>query len=128
MTHITVTPRWSDMDMLGHANNACFLTYIEEARINWLNSLPAPWFTDEFGPVVASVNIQYKRPITSCEPLLISFEVSRFGGSSLTTHSQMADQKEEIIYAEVEVVLVWISRQSGRARKIPKDLLKALQE
>ena len=35
----SVESRWRDMDVLGHINNATYLTYFESARIEYLASL-----------------------------------------------------------------------------------------
>ncbi|MCH7826958.1 MAG: thioesterase family protein [Bacteroidetes bacterium] len=31
--------RFSDLDAMGHVNNAKYLTYLEEARIDYLNNI-----------------------------------------------------------------------------------------
>ncbi len=32
----TINVRWSDMDAIGHVNNARYFTYMEQVRIEWL--------------------------------------------------------------------------------------------
>lgn len=48
--------RWSDMDAIGHVNNATYLTYLEEARICYLNDV-INWNSKVDGIILASVNI-----------------------------------------------------------------------
>ncbi|MHB1284685.1 MAG: acyl-CoA thioesterase, partial [Metallibacterium scheffleri] len=36
--------RWRDLDAFNHVNNSVFLTYLEEARLQWLKDVPGPWF------------------------------------------------------------------------------------
>ncbi|MFE4061223.1 acyl-CoA thioesterase, partial [Streptomyces sp. NPDC059096] len=63
--HIYSCPlRWSDMDAFGHVNNAVFISYLEEARIDFMFRLApgdgSPSFSG--GSVVARHEIDYKRP------------------------------------------------------------------
>ena len=42
MTSETIVPlRWSDMDAMGHVNNAAYLTFLETAREPWFAALGA---------------------------------------------------------------------------------------
>ena len=43
--------RWRDLDAFNHVNNATFLTYLEEARLQWLESLDGEWLTHTSAPV-----------------------------------------------------------------------------
>ena len=36
---IKMNIRFSDLDAMGHVNNAKYLTYLEEARIDYLNNI-----------------------------------------------------------------------------------------
>ena len=49
-----VALRWSDLDAFNHVNNARYLTFIEQARIEWFDTIAEPWVTAETAPVVAS--------------------------------------------------------------------------
>ena len=48
-----VALRWSDLDAFNHVNNARYLTFLEQARIEWFETLDAPWMTDEVAPAHA---------------------------------------------------------------------------
>jgi acyl-CoA thioester hydrolase len=45
--------RWSDLDAFNHVNNARYLTFVDQARNEWLDTIVEPWVTDEYGPVLA---------------------------------------------------------------------------
>ena len=55
--------RWRDLDAFNHVNNSSFLTFLEEARIRWFASLGTEWVTDTIAPLLAAVQINYRRPI-----------------------------------------------------------------
>ena len=47
---IPIALRWSDLDAFNHVNNSRYLTFLEQARIEWFETLDAPWMTDEVAP------------------------------------------------------------------------------
>ena len=47
---MSIPLRWSDLDAFNHVNNARYLTFLEQARIEWFDTLDAPWMTDEVAP------------------------------------------------------------------------------
>ena len=55
--------RWRDLDAFNHVNNSNFMTYLEEARIRWFDSLGEAWVTDATAPLLAAVQMNYKVPI-----------------------------------------------------------------
>lgn len=61
-TEMVLQLRWSDQDALGHVNNARIVTLMEEARIRWTRE-DGRTGRFEFGTVVASIQIDYKRPL-----------------------------------------------------------------
>lgn len=72
--------RWSDLDILGHVNNARMLTLVEQARIDWLNTMrdreaiAAP-------KLVARVELNYRTPVLYGTELAIQLGIGRVGGS-----------------------------------------------
>jgi hypothetical protein len=52
------------MDSMGHVNNAKYISYLEEARVRWMLTVPGISMTARIAPVVAANNINYRRPLT----------------------------------------------------------------
>ena len=75
--------RWSDEDALGHVNNARIVTLMEEARIRWTqprgDSGRFP-----FGTVVASLKLDYLRPLHYQPTMIIQLSVVRIGTKSFS--------------------------------------------
>ncbi|HJU08550.1 MAG TPA: acyl-CoA thioesterase, partial [Rhodanobacteraceae bacterium] len=55
---------WRDLDAFNHVNNSSYLTFLEEARLQWLRTVPGEWFTAHAMPVMAAVELHYRKPIT----------------------------------------------------------------
>lgn len=55
--------RWRDLDAFNHVNNSSYLTFLEESRLQWLRTVPGEWFTEHAMPVMAAVELHYRKPI-----------------------------------------------------------------
>ena len=123
MTFTSIIPlRWSDLDAVGHVNNAVYLTLCEQARVEALGQLDAiDW--SEVGPVVAEATVRYRRPITEAGDVRVTVTFGEPGRTSMaTSHTVRVDGHDEIC-AEADVRLVWVDR-TGQPTPIP-DALRA---
>jgi acyl-CoA thioester hydrolase len=114
--------RWRDMDAFGHVNNAVYLTYIEEARDEWLDgTLPEGHSSWDF--VLARVAIDFRRELRQEDDCVVaSCRLHKVGRSSLVTREQVRTLDGELA-AEAESVLVARDARSGRTRELtPAEL------
>ncbi|MEV4437529.1 thioesterase family protein [Streptomyces sp. NPDC049577] len=115
--------RWSDMDAYGHVNNAVFLRYLEEARIDFINGLaPQAEAEGSFagGSVVARHEIDYLRPlIHRPEPVTIEMWVAKIGAASMTVHYEVKD--EEHVYVRAATVVVPFDLAAGHPRRVSRE-------
>jgi len=112
--------RWRDMDVYGHVNNAVYLTYLEEARDEWLGStLADPG--DVWNWVLVRVEIDYRRELSLADDVVVaSCELARIGGSSVWTQEAIRTLDGELS-AEARAVLVARDRESGRSRPLSAE-------
>ena len=83
--------RWSDEDALGHVNNARVVTLMEEARIRWTQPRGKSG-RFPFGTVVASLQLDYLRPLHYQPTLIVQLSVVRIGTKSFSLrHVGMQD-------------------------------------
>ncbi|MFN2490419.1 MAG: acyl-CoA thioesterase [Actinomycetota bacterium] len=118
--------RWRDMDAFGHVNNSVYLTFLEEARDEWLEkALDSPVDTWEF--VVARVAIDFRSPLRQSEGwVLARCRLDSVGTSSFTTHEELiaADGR---VAAEAATVMVAIHRGSETSRPLSEGERSALE-
>ena len=109
--------RWRDLDSFGHVNHVVFLTYIEEARDEWLGrALGNP--DDVWSYVVARVEIDYRRELKLEDDVVVArCRLERIGNSSVTTRESISTRGGELA-AEAQAVLVARDEQTGRSRPI----------
>ncbi|WP_372407720.1 acyl-CoA thioesterase [Streptomyces luteireticuli] len=121
--HIYSCPlRWSDMDAFGHVNNAVFLSYLEEARIDFMFRLAPGDGSPSFkgGSVVARHEIDYLRPLVHrYEPVTIETWVTRIGASSATVSYEVKDA--DATYVRASTVVVPIDLETGRPRRLTEE-------
>lgn len=115
--HIPV--RWGDLDAYNHVNNASYLRYLEETRVQWLHGFTSDWDAMEAAPVLAAVQINYRAPINWPAELTVIQTISRIGNTSLTLDHRIESADGKTLHADGHVVLVWIDRNSGQPVALP---------
>jgi acyl-CoA thioester hydrolase len=92
--HYPIEIRYADLDPQGHVNNARFLTYFEQARVNYLINLGL-FSKDqsflEIGIIIAEATVTFKAPVYFGTQASVSVRVSRLGTKSMTMEYEMAD-------------------------------------
>lgn len=114
--------RWRDLDAFNHVNNSNFMTYLEEARIRWFDTVGEPWVTDETAPLLAAVQMNYKVPIPYPSKIVVELLADRLGNSSVTIGHRIVSDDGATLYADGHVVMVWIDRATGRPVALPESV------
>ncbi|MEO8779319.1 MAG: thioesterase family protein [Rhodanobacter sp.] len=124
----TISVRWHDLDAFNHVNNSNYLTYLEEARLQWLQHVH-DWFGEETMPVLAASNLQYRRPIAWPAVLHIELRCTRLGGSSITLAHRIVDADDATcLYCDGDVVMVWMNPATGKSTALPDSIRAAAAE
>lgn len=80
---VPVEIRWRDLDALNHVNNAVYFTYLEQARIGYLQELGLlPDTPSGMGFILAEAHCQFKSPLTLGERVTVHIRVSEVRRSS----------------------------------------------
>ena len=118
--------RWRDLDVYGHVNHVVFLTYLEEARDEWLGrTLGDPAKVWDY--VVARVAIDYRREVSLADDVVIATLPAReHRPSSLRTYEEIVTRDGEVA-AVAEAVLVARDAAAGRSRPLTDDERASLE-
>jgi acyl-CoA thioester hydrolase len=105
--------RWSDLDGLGHVNNAVFLTYLEECRDGWVQAnLRAG--DSELEYVLARVAIDYRSQVVLADRHVdVEIDLLRIGRSSATLTERIYAGPERRLASESESVVVRYDWEAG---------------
>ncbi|MGY5122127.1 acyl-CoA thioesterase [Streptomyces sp. 900105755] len=125
MRHLYRCPlRWSDMDAYGHVNNAVFIRYLEEARIDFLFR-PDKEFKQ--GSVVARHEIDYKRQLVHRHhPVDVELWITEIRAASFTITYEVKD--DDLVYVRASTVVVPFDFDAGRPRRITAEERDFLEE
>lgn len=119
--------RWSDVDEVGHVNNAVYLTYIEQNRIYYFAETCA-WDWKVEGVILANVNVNYIRPLFFPENAFAYARVSRIGTKSFETEHVIVvekDGKMELV-ARATTVLVMFDYKENKSVEVPQRIREKL--
>ena len=126
LARIPMSVRWRDMDAMGHVNNAKYVSYLEEARVRWLVTVPGISLQDRIAPVVAATNVNYRAPIVWPNDIVVELFVERLGNSSVTIGHRIVGGKDgNTLYSDGNVVVVWMDTQTGRSAPLPEAVRAA---
>ena len=111
--------RWGDLDAFMHVNNAAYLTYIQEARVDFTvySRQRANLQPVLIEMVVAHADIDYINPIYDAGiEIDIAVWVSKIGTSSFALQYELS--KDGKIYAKAKTVQVTVSMESKSSRPV----------
>ncbi|MFK0296078.1 acyl-CoA thioesterase [Streptomyces sp. NPDC090442] len=121
--------RWSDMDANGHVNNAVFVRYLEEARIDYMRRLAPGGGSAAFkgGSVVARHEVDYLRQLVyRPEPVTVELWVKKISAASLTVGYEVKDA--DTVYLRAATVVVPFDFAAGRPRRLMPEEKAILKE
>lgn len=130
--HTPITVRYGDLDALGHVNNAKYLTYFEQARIQYIfhhrlwDGGPSP-----MGLIVAKTTLEYKLPVDMDDGTVdIYTRVCRLGNKSFDMEHLLMVQRGGTaqIAATGLIVMVAYNYTANQTIEIPAEWRKTLIE
>ena len=87
--------RWREMDALGHVNNAQFLSYVEETRVQWFNNRQSGWQEGDCAPIVAAIHVDFRKPIVWPERIQVALFAVKRGSKSVTIGHRIGSAEAE---------------------------------
>ena len=128
LARVPMAVRWGDLDAFNHVNNAAFLVYAQEARLDWLAGVEGAWFDETMMPVVAAAQVNSRRQLGWPARIVVELATRRLGNSSVTIAHRIVDASDDtLVYADGEVVMVWIDPAGGRSVPLPPAICAACQ-
>ena len=130
LTWETVIPvRSYELDFAGIVNNAVYLHYLEEARLDFLRQIGVDFFAmakEGVVPVVAKATIEYKSPVRGSDVLVVHGSIPQQGRTSLLMQYEIRSRNDGRLVAQAETLLVFVNER-GRPTAIPETLLLAME-
>jgi len=118
---VSVPVRWGDMDAQGHVNNTVYFRYMEQARVEWLESLRThAGDINGLGSVIVNASCTFLLPLSYPGIVDVRMYIDPPGRSSIDSHYElwMSDRK----YAEGSARIVWIDQRTQRSAPLPEQV------
>jgi len=131
MTNIqSIKIRFSDIDAMGHVNNAIYLSYFEEARIAFFSELiGGKWDWNKIGILVAKNELEYHLPVLLNDSLTSETSIERVGTKSMDMVYKLYVERDgtKILATSGKSVLVCFDYQKKATAAVPTDWKNALE-
>jgi acyl-CoA thioester hydrolase len=128
---INIKVRFSDLDAMQHVNNATYLTYLEEARIEYFNKIFNRSRSDlNFQAVVGKIEISYLYPIELGDDVEVYTRVSKLGNKSADVEHLIAVKKGNKIINSAESItkLVFYDYKNKTTKLIPEEVKQIIKK
>ena len=116
--------RFRDLDGMGHVNNAVFLTYMESARIAYMEALGSG-SNPQQSLILARVEIDFRSPISLGEEVEVGVRTARVGRKSFELEYELrADGR---LAANARSVLVAYDYSTSSSMELPQRWRELLE-
>jgi acyl-CoA thioester hydrolase len=116
---MAVDVRFRDVDAMGHVNNAVYSTYMEQARIEYLEHVVGEGIFGDVGVVIADLHVDFARPIDYGESVVVGVRAGELGASSIPVEHEI--RADGVVAATAEGVLVTYDSEAEEAIPVPDE-------
>lgn len=124
VSELEIEVRSTELDSLGHVNNAKYLEYLEWGRFEWLREsrVTLDFFgRSGLGTVIANININYRREAKLGDRLRIRSWLAGIGRSSFQGAQAVYNQAGELV-CDATTTSVMFDTAARRSVPIPDEL------
>lgn len=112
---------FSDIDMLGHANNTAYLRWAEAIRTEYLADILGAFIGGERGMILARVTVDYESPIGYHEAIAIGARIGRIGTKSFDFDHEIWSEDRAVRCATIASTLVAMDYTNASTIAVPDD-------
>ena len=129
LVHTTLVPiRWGDMDAYQHVNNTVYFRYMEQARVEYLESIGYSIQPKGSAPVIINAGCTTLVPLTYPGMVEVKMFFGAPGRSSFPSTYEIRLQGDDTLYATGDAKIVWMEVATGKSVPIPDDLRELLAD
>lgn len=116
----SIMVRFFDVDMMGHANNAIYFSYMEQGRILYFDDiLRIDRRSNEVSVILADAACSYKAPLFYKDMVDVWVRVAKLGNKSFAQEYRLLRQSDELLVATGQTVTVAYSYAEERSVPLP---------
>lgn len=122
-----ITTRYAETDQMGVIHHANYLIYLEQARLEWLDTLGFSYDNMEKNGVILpvfSIHIDYKRPLYVANQITVSCKLLQPPTTRVIFDYEVMNSEQQVC-ATSQITLVFTDAKSFRPRKPLLDFVEA---
>ena len=117
------------MDAYGHVNNTIYFRYMEQVRVEYLESLGYPIVPLGMAPVIVNASCTFMIPMAYPGSVEVSMFLGMPGRSSIPSSYELRRAGDaDTVYATGQAKIVWTDMATGKSVPIPLDLRERLSD
>ena len=124
--HLSLRVRWAECDLQGIVYNACYVTYLEVAQVDYFRNLGILIYDERqrtsFDTATVKATLEFKAPAKLDEMIDVYTRVPYIGSSSFTMETEIYREDSDVLLVKAEVVYVNYDADQGEARPVPDDV------
>jgi acyl-CoA thioester hydrolase len=127
---IPIQVRYADLDAQWHVNNSRFLTYMEQARLEYLQHLglfDGKTFMD-LRMIIADMHVAFKAPIVLGQKISVSTRTLKIGNKSISFEYVIEDSETGEVCGTGEVVGVCYNYPTHETVPVPEGWRKKISK
>ena len=101
---------------------------MESSRLEYIRHVLGRFKTEEFGVIIARIEIDYKSPAFHYEILSVGCRVYELGGSSIKMDYRIEEKVSQRLVALAKSVLVTFNYELGRPVRLNDDWRRKMEE
>ncbi|WP_085524582.1 acyl-CoA thioesterase [Tuberibacillus sp. Marseille-P3662] len=118
--------RFVETDAIGHVNNVSYYIYLEQARIEFLESLGTAMTISDWKFVVVHMNLDFVGQSYFNDRLNVTTNIRRIGTKSFTLVHRIYRKETGETVVEGEAVLVYFNFDTQESESMPESLKNQL--
>ena len=121
---LTITPRFCELDGLGHINNAVPLEWCETARIPLFKIFTPGLELDQWRLIIVRNEVDYIKQIDYGTDVLVETYLSKLGNSSMNVEHELFQGGDKV--AHVKCIMIHFDYKTNKSVTIPDEERKKL--
>lgn len=123
--------RFSDTDAMGHVNNACFFSYMEEGRVAYFSELLPevdPKDSERSFPfILADIQCAFTSPLFCGEIVIVALGVTEIRTRSFVMEYELTEKKTGRTVGTGKSIQVMYDYQTEKTYPMPDHIRKLIQ-
>lgn len=128
-TVIELPVHWGEQDLNGHVNHGAPVRWLESARMAFVceRSIDTLLRSAELALIITSLQCKYLRQISYPDHVLVGVRLAELTRATMRIEQAVLSQQQQQIAIEAEVRVAVFDPQAQRPRRIPREMVEALQ-